>query len=64
MAKSGTENDNAVELRSDGWKRFTQAVHAAATSGPKHKVTPKAKAGEAEGGRERAKNAKTKGKAG
>ena len=41
MSKSDSENENAVELRPDGWERFTRAVRAAAMSGPKHRVAPK-----------------------
>ncbi len=40
-----------IELRPDGWERFRQAVHAAAKSGPKHKVAPKAKERPASKGR-------------
>jgi hypothetical protein len=29
-----------IQLRSDGWERFKQAVHAAAKSGPKHRGEP------------------------
>jgi hypothetical protein len=43
--------DEGIELRPDGWERFRQAVHAAAKSGPKHKVTPKAKERPASKGR-------------
>jgi hypothetical protein len=45
------KESGAVELRADGWERFRQAVHAAAKSGPKHKVAPKAKESPASKGR-------------
>ncbi len=40
-ASSETRQDaSEIELRPDGWERFRQAVHAAAKSGPKHKIAP------------------------
>jgi len=49
LASPKSEED--IELRPDDWERFRQAVHAAAKSGPKHKVTPKAKERPASNGR-------------
>jgi hypothetical protein len=48
---SDADKMNEIELRPDGWERFRRAVHAAAASGPKHKITPKAKERPASKGR-------------
>jgi hypothetical protein len=32
-----------IELRPDGWERFTSAVDAAVKGGPKHRAVPKPK---------------------
>ena len=50
-------NAENIELRPDGWERFRSAVHAAAKSGPKHKVAPKSKDRPASEGRIRKGNA-------
>jgi hypothetical protein len=52
MKRDKTPSDAAAaELRPDGWDRFVRAVHAAAESGPKHKITPQAKERPASKGR-------------
>ncbi len=48
---SKDENVGDIELRPDGLGRFRRAVHAAAASGPKHKVTQKTKERPASKGR-------------
>jgi hypothetical protein len=50
MVKSETEK-TGVELRPDGWARFKRAVDSAVKSGPKHRITPKAKESYASKGR-------------
>jgi hypothetical protein len=32
------DEKDGLDLRSDGWERFRAAVHAAAKSGPKHRM--------------------------
>jgi hypothetical protein len=42
---------NDLEILPDAWERFERAVDAAVKSGPKHRVTPKAKERPASKGR-------------
>jgi hypothetical protein len=50
-SKPESATSEKFEERPDGWDRFRRAVHAAAESGPKHKIALKAKERPASKGR-------------
>jgi hypothetical protein len=51
MSGKANAPDEARENDSDAWARFERAVDAAVKSGPRHKITPKAKERPASKGR-------------